>query len=57
MIGVKPSDKNATYNGMKINGPSVHDEKPKKKKKAAEDEDKKSGDEDSNDDELLNAIY
>jgi hypothetical protein len=57
LIGVKPSDKNATYNGMKINGPSVHDEKPKKKKKAAEDEDKKSGDEDSNDDELLNVIY
>ena len=57
MLGVKPSDKNATYNGLKINGPSVLDEKPKKKKKGVEDEDKKSGSEVSDDDEVLNAVY
>ena len=57
LIGVKLSDKNETYNGLKINGPSVHDEKPKKKKKVAEDEDKKSGSEDSDDNEIINAVY
>ena len=56
MLGVKPSDKNQTYNGLTINGPSVHDEKPKKKKKADDNEDKKSQNDES-DDEVLNAVY
>jgi len=50
LLGVKVLDKNATFYGLPVNGPSIYDDKPKKK--AAEEEVVAAV---SSDEEIINA--